>query len=147
MSWYKESKIVISQNIELIDEEDVVNIINSFGTRRFVIGFVKKDGSFKMMNVQKSVQRPYEDRVNYPKGAEFPIDTREYITLYDLQKASEIARKSISDVDVEKLDPALLRQAYRRVHPESIEFIKGDGKTYVVRFSSYAYDHNLNEEM
>jgi len=68
------------------------------------------------------------------------------MTLYDLQKASQIAKEALSDVDVNELDPALLRLAYRRVYPQSVEFIKGGGQTYIVRGSDYAIENGFIEE-
>jgi hypothetical protein len=68
-----------------------------------------------------------------------------YMTLYDLQIASQIAKDAISEVDTTELDPRLLRRAYRRVYPHSVEFIKGGGKTYIVDGTPYAEEHGMGE--
>ena len=49
----------------------------------------------------------------------------------------------LANIDVNTIDPSVLRGAYRRVYPKSIEYIKGGGKTYVVEGSGYAYDPGL----
>ena len=135
-NWYKISKIEkLAQEANFIERMEVEGIIEGFGSRRFVIGFRKKDGSLRMMNAQRRVQRPYGN--NNDGYAE----DRAYLTLYDLQVASQIARESLENVDVNDFDPSALRKAYRRVYPHSVEFIKGDGQTHVVRHSEIGRAH------
>jgi len=141
-NWYSASKRVkLAQNVELIDQEDILSTIEGFGTQRFTIGFTKRDGSFRVMNAQRKVQRPYQGA----PASEYE-GPKEYMTLYDLQIASQIAKESISQVDTTELDPRLLRAAYRRVYPHTVEFIKGGGRMLVVKGSSYAIKHGYFEE-
>ena len=142
-SWYNKYKqLKFAQNVNLIDSSEVKDIIDGFGTQRFTIGFKKRDGSFRVMNAQKGVQRPYKGEDNY-----INYGPTEYLTLYDLQIASQIARQSIGDVDVGELDDRLLRKAYRRVYPHTVELIKGGGEIYVVRGSDYAIENGFGEEV
>jgi hypothetical protein len=141
-NWYKYHKIVkVAQNIQFIESYDVRDIVEGFGTRRFTIGFRKKDGSFRMMNCQKRVQRPYSPEENIQR--EWQHSGQDYLTLYDLQIASQVAKEALSEVDVNEVDPSLLRAAYRKVYPHTVEFIKGDGNIYVVRRSKYALENDL----
>jgi hypothetical protein len=139
-NWYKNRTVKLAQGVQFIDHDEVVDIIEGFGSRRFTIGFRKADRSLRMMNSQMKVQRPYDN--SNPDGYT-PNDA--YLTLYDLQIASQIARENLADIDVNDFDESLLRKAYRRVYPHTVELIKGNGQTYVVRGSRYARDNNIEE--
>ena len=142
-NWYNRYKqLKFAQNVNLIDSSEVKDIIEGFGTQRFTIGFKKRDGSFRIMNAQQGVQRPYKG-----EGGERNNEPRDYITLYDLQIASQIVQQSIKDVNVDEFNEKLLRQAYRRVNPHTIELIKGGGKIYVVRGSDYAIENGFDGEV
>jgi len=129
--------IKLAQNVELIQSSDVKNILDSLGTERFVIGFWKKNGKFRDMNAQRHVKRPYSGGGG---GGEVPSGL---IVFYDLQIASKIAKKALSDMDVNDYDPSLLRAAYRRTYPESIDYIKAKGKIYLVEGSVTAQEMGL----
>jgi hypothetical protein len=145
-NWYKAHKIVkTAQNIQFIESYEVREIIEEFGTRRFTIGFRKQDGSFRMMNCQKRVQRPFSPEENVER--EWQHSGQDYLTLYDLQIASQVAKRALSEVNVNEVDPRLLRAAYRRVYPHTVEFIKGNGQTYVVKRSKYAKENGLEESV
>ena len=93
---------------------------------------MKKDRDLET-NAQRRVQRPYEGGNNFDVAP-----ARDYMVLYDLQKASQIAKKALSEVDVNEVDPRLLKLAYRRVYPHTVEFINGRGQNYIVRGSDYS---------
>jgi hypothetical protein len=137
-NWYRSYKrSVFSQNAEMIDSFEVEGIIRGFGSRRFTIGYRKKDGSFRVMNAQRKVKRPYGDQGSFgdvPEGL---------LVVYDLQIASQIAREAVNDINVDELPAHYLKRAYRRIYPESVEFIKGDGAFYVVEGSDYAIENGL----
>ena len=139
-NWYRNRTVKLAQGVELINIDEVLDIIEGFGSRRFTIGFRKADNSLRMMNSQRKVQRPYDN--SKPDGYN---PNQSYMTLYDLQIASQIARENLADIDVNDFDESLLRKAYRRVYPHTVELIRGNGRTYVVRDSIYAMENNIEE--
>jgi hypothetical protein len=92
----------------------------------FQIGYRKANGELREMTAQRHVQRPYQGGDvggGVPEGL---------LVVYDLQIASRIARKELEEVDVNDYDPSILKQAYRRIYPKNVEYIKGGGREYRV---------------
>jgi len=119
----------------IIDVGEVAGIVESMGSKRFMIGYRKKDGSFRTMHAQRSVNK-YTAEDSDPSRAE----TRQehgLVLVYDLDVARKLVGQikyleSDTEEDRAKRREIALRKAYRSIYPQKIEMIRGLGQTWLV---------------
>lgn len=156
MKWRHMKLFKIAQNWEDIansmdrvtiiprDSAVIREIIRSFGGTRFLIGYIKKDGSWRKFHAQVNVNKG----VSTPEGAERErslLEDNDMISVYDLDVArmaswdvKEIAKRYEAEhgvVDPTKLEAYKnkeLHKSFRHIYLEKIELLGGRGKFWIV---------------
>lgn len=124
------------RRVEVIGPDEVTNVIDSLGTTRFMIGYRKKNGEYRVMHAQRRVNK-FKDEPSTPGYSE----TRQehgLILVYDL----DVARKTVgelqfnpdeSDEERQRIKERALRRSYRSIYPHKVEMIRGGGgRTWLV---------------
>ena len=123
------------RQIEVIGPDEVMNVVDSLGTTRFMVGYRKKDGLYRVMHAQRRVNK-FKDGPSTPGYS----DTRQehgLILVYDLDVARRLVGElqfnpEESEEDRRRIKERALRRAYRSIYPDKIEMIRGGGRTWLV---------------
>jgi len=123
------------RSANIIEVGEVGDIIDSMRSKRFMIGYRKKDGSFRIMHAQRRVNK-YTADDSQPGYAE-TRNEHGLILVYDL----DVARKMVgalrynpeeNEEDRRRVREVALRRAYRNIYPDKVEMIRGRGQTWLV---------------
>jgi len=144
---------VIPRDVDLIRQ-----IIDSFGGTRFMLGYIKKDGSWRVFHAQRHVSKESAT----PEGSARMQEIREeygMIGVYDLDRARESAQDvdrkiRIMEQQGQIIDPETLRlykdkllnKCHRSIYPEKIEMIGGRGRVWLVENPINTEVQNLIEQ-
>ena len=132
--WVKESAKRNYKNFEVIEPSEVRGILESFGGRRFWLGYRKKDNSFRSMEAQLHVDK-MSSRPGYESNPQYNqmLDSKDLIVIFDLNIARKIAQElNAQDIDDPIERDKKMKGAYRRIYPKRVEIIHGGGKEYIV---------------
>jgi len=129
--------------VEVTTTDEVVSVLDGLGSTRFMIGYRKKNGDYRVMNAQRGVNKYKEDGSSDPSRAEVRRD-HGLILVYDLSFASRKERElrqsfqeqnpevEIDEEERKRIKEKALRSAYRSIYPDRVEMIKGRGRTWLV---------------
>ena len=138
IGWLKTSQ---NQDVTVLPREAdaIMAVIASFGSKRFMIGFHKKDGSYRVMHAQRRVSK-YRTDPEYVANPRYQNmrEQKGLVEVYDLDVARNVRANiggSLDHLPEEEKKKAIdiaLRKSYRNIYPDTIETIRGLGKVWVV---------------
>jgi hypothetical protein len=145
-------KNISFENFTIIprNETSIMEIINGFGSKRFKLGYVKSDGSFREFEAQRKVNKY---RLSPGPGGEIPYGL---VVIYDLKEAQRIASELKLDIynengEIDERKASIketeLRNAYRRIYPKMIDLIKMGGNLWIVDNPISNEVRGLHEEL
>lgn len=142
--WLVEAREKGNENVIIINSPDEMeSIINSFGAKRFYVEFEKKDGTLRKMHAQRKVDKyKMNERVDLNAGE--MMRDKGLILLYDLDVASKKGRSFGPAIAPEqiKTKEKSLQKSYRRIYPNTVEYIKIGSNEYLNGFKIHLSPEN-----